>query len=265
MKHKLEILNFPALKPHRSPPLLFIHGAFTGAWFWEYFLRRCSTEGFNCSALSLRGHGGSGGREKLDTFGINDFEEDLAETISAMQEPPVIIAHSMGGFVAQRFIARGGKASGIALMASVAPYGSFLSGWHMSIMHGRLMYYLLRYQLGLMNSPDISALRELLFSPDMKDDDLLRFARMSQKESFFALTEMMLPGPWKINNAYQIPALVLGAENDKLIHHLDVAATAAAFRVSAEFIPDTGHALVVDTGSERVLDRLLYWLNEQWP
>ena len=60
---RLEIIaRAPAAEP-RPTPLLFVHGAWHGAWCWdEHFLGYCARRGYAAVALSLRGHGGSGGR-----------------------------------------------------------------------------------------------------------------------------------------------------------------------------------------------------------
>jgi non-heme chloroperoxidase len=63
----LEVFScLPAGKPVRQP-LLFIHGAFAGGWMWtETFMPFLAEAGHPCYALSLRGHGGSSGREHID-------------------------------------------------------------------------------------------------------------------------------------------------------------------------------------------------------
>ena len=56
----LEVLT--AGKPSDRPPLLFVHGSFCGAWIWaEHFLPFFAEAGWECCAVSLRGHGGSEG------------------------------------------------------------------------------------------------------------------------------------------------------------------------------------------------------------
>ena len=67
----LEVLTrFPAGEP-RPAPVLFIHGAYTGAWCWEpYFLPYFAAHGYGSTALSLRGHANSEGREGLRWYSI---------------------------------------------------------------------------------------------------------------------------------------------------------------------------------------------------
>ena len=79
---RLEILEaLPEVETTR-PPLLFVHGAFAGAWtFAEHFLPYFAAHGFPAYALSLRGHGESYGRDSLTWASLADFVDDLEETV----------------------------------------------------------------------------------------------------------------------------------------------------------------------------------------
>ena len=66
---KLEVISRQPDYPNAAPPLLFIHGANSGAWVWEqHFLGDMAERGFEAHALSLRGHGESDGRVYLPDF-----------------------------------------------------------------------------------------------------------------------------------------------------------------------------------------------------
>ena len=122
-----------------------------------------------------------------------------------------------------------------------------------------------RFELGTIPAMDTRLLRDLLFSADMPDEKLAGFLIRAQRESVRALLEMLLPQPWRHWAMPKLPALVLGAGEDKIIPQTDILASASALGVTAEFIPDVGHALMLDTGNEKVLQRLLDWLeNTPW-
>lgn len=98
----LELLWCPETAEEKRVPLLFVHGAHVGAWCWEeHFLPWFASRGFPAYAVSLRGHGASGGRERLNRFGLADYACDLAATVAAIGRAPVLIGHSMGGMVAR--------------------------------------------------------------------------------------------------------------------------------------------------------------------
>ena len=79
MTHDLEIVERKGSLPHKRPPLLFVHGSAHGAWCWaEHFLDYFADQGFSAYALSLRGHGASGGRKRLRWASIADYVDDVA-------------------------------------------------------------------------------------------------------------------------------------------------------------------------------------------
>ena len=92
----------PSGKTHRTP-LLFVHGAWHAAWCWdEHFLPYFAAHGYEAHAVSLRGHGSSPGPKRLSWVSTADYVADVAATVQQFAVPPVIIGHSMGGFVVQK-------------------------------------------------------------------------------------------------------------------------------------------------------------------
>ena len=88
-----------------APPLLFVHGAGHGAWCWdEHFLDFFAEHGFNSYALSLRGHGKSGGRERLRWTSIADYVSDVERVAAELPRDPVVVGHSLGGLVVQKYL-----------------------------------------------------------------------------------------------------------------------------------------------------------------
>jgi len=80
-----------------STPLLFVHGAWHGAWCWNQgFMQYFAGRWFSVHALSLRGHGTSAGHEGLRRFRIADYVQDVSRVASTLDEPPILIGHSMG-------------------------------------------------------------------------------------------------------------------------------------------------------------------------
>lgn len=91
----------------RPTPILFVHGAWHDAWCWqEHFLPYFAQHGYVAHALSFRGHGNSAGRERLRWSGIADYVTDLAQVVQRLPTPPILIGHSMGGLVVQRYLER---------------------------------------------------------------------------------------------------------------------------------------------------------------
>ena len=100
---ELELIHQQPQKMKFKHPLLFLHGAFSGAWCWkENYLDYFASQGFESFALSLRGHGESKSLKPLDRLSLRDNQEDLFSVIDRFEEPPVGIGHSMGAYLLQQ-------------------------------------------------------------------------------------------------------------------------------------------------------------------
>jgi pimeloyl-ACP methyl ester carboxylesterase len=81
-------------------PLLLVHGLGDERSLWAPVVERFAPD-FRCVTLDLRGHGESTGAVDFDPFGLH---RDLDAVISdAGLRQPVLIGHSLGGFVATTY------------------------------------------------------------------------------------------------------------------------------------------------------------------
>jgi pimeloyl-ACP methyl ester carboxylesterase len=104
-------------------PILFVHGAWHAAWCWENFLPYFADRGYAAYAVSLRGHGASAGREGIRWHSAaQDYVADVAQVIQTLPQPPILVGHSMGGYVVQKYLETQQAAAGV-LLASVPVSG----------------------------------------------------------------------------------------------------------------------------------------------
>jgi len=121
----LEVIDVGPGSPSHPTPLLFVHGAWHGAWCWdEHFLRFFADRGFRAVAVSLRGHGRSLTTKPLHTCSIADFVADVDFVADHLPLSPVLIGHSMGGLVVQKYLESRSAPAGV-LLASTPPRGIF--------------------------------------------------------------------------------------------------------------------------------------------
>jgi pimeloyl-ACP methyl ester carboxylesterase len=79
--------------------ILLVHGGAAHARWWDH-IAPLLADGHRVIAIDLSGHGDSGRRE---AYTLDEWaHEVLAVAAEAAADPPVIIGHSMGGFVALR-------------------------------------------------------------------------------------------------------------------------------------------------------------------
>ena len=265
MKHKeldtLEVISrLPAPRKAKPTPLLFVHGAYTAAWCWqEHFLDFFAAAGYASHAVSLSGHGASRGRQDLDSFSILDYAKDVREVAKTLSTPPVLIGHSMGGFVVQKYLERH-SAPGAVLMCSVPPQGLMASAVSLMFSKPSLMNDLNSMMGG--SGASIDTLRDALFAQPVAVDDLERFSRMSQRESHRAVWDMTLfslPHPSRIRDT---PLLIQGAEFDHLIPVSLVEMTARSLGTEATIYPGMGHGLMLERDWKKPAQQILDWLQE---
>jgi pimeloyl-ACP methyl ester carboxylesterase len=251
----IDIRFRPAAATKRAD-ILFVHGAWSSAWYWEpYFLPWFAQMGYDCASLALRGHGNSAGR--LRWASISDYVADVRAVAETMNDP-FIVGHSMGGFIAQHY-ARAYPARGVALMASVPPGGAWSATF--KVLRERpliLLKCLLRLDL-LPVVEDRDYARKLLFSRDPSRTDKDHYLKNVRSESFRAFLDMLLrPVRGKVSG--DVPFAVFGAEDDQIVTPRDVHKTAAAHGVEAQILPRTSHMLTVDDRWQDAAAALEGWL-----
>lgn len=263
---QLEVIRHqPASPNHNLPPLLFIHGAFVGAWCWdEHFLPWFAAEGFDASAVSLSGHGASPGRDRLDSFSVHDYVEDVRRVAESLPAPPVLIGHSMGGFVVQKYLERY-EAPAAVLLCAVPPQG--LMGPTLSVMFSRPTLFGDLNALMSGGRTSLESLRDALFAQDVSMDDLMRYYRLSQPESHRAIWDMTLFGLPHIRQVLaHLPGgarrmLVLGAELDHLVPPSAAEMTGRSYGAEPVVFDGMGHGLMLEKDWQRVARAIQVWLS----
>jgi pimeloyl-ACP methyl ester carboxylesterase len=259
---ELEVISREPSANPRPTPILFVHGAWQGAWSWmDYFLPYFVEAGYSAHALSFRGHGASSGRERLRWWRIADYVNDLAQVARQLTRPPIVIGHSMGGLVTQKYLEEH-TAPAAVLMASVPVHGALKAALRTA---GRIPGPFVRANLTLSLYPLVgtpSTARETLFSADMPPEMLNKHFRRLQDESYLGFLDMVafdLPKPRKVKT----PVLVLGAAADAIFTPEEVEATARAYNTRANIFPKMAHEMMLESGWQAVAERILAWLREQ--
>ncbi|GFM26537.1 MULTISPECIES: alpha/beta hydrolase [Mycobacteriaceae] len=259
----LEVIVKGAATEAHPAPLVFVHGAWHGAWCWdEHFLDYFAELGYACHAPSLRGHGASSGGERLRWHRVADYVRDLADLVDQLPASPVLIGHSMGGFVVQKYLERH-RAEGAVLLASVPPTGAV--GATMRIARHHPVQFLRANAMlrlaPLVATPELA--HQLFFSAATAHSDVDRYQRRMQDESYRAFLDMLVLDRVRSSRVAAIPMLVLGADADTIIARRDVRQTAATYGVKPEFFADTGHDLMLEPQWPKVAQRIAEWLAAQ--
>ena len=291
---RLEVLRLPAATTatnNNNPPLLFIHGSYHAAWCWaEHFMPFFSNAGYETIAISIRGQGHSDRPEGMKISGdLQSLADDLGAVIASLwpshvdkdtngqntRPPPVLVGHSFGGLLVEKYVSQLGTTparppiAGVALICSVPPSGNkeivvritkanFIES--MKITWGFIARSFAK---------NIDDCRFLFFSPDLPRSDLERYQAKLADASPIRLLDLSklvreLPLPPLPPAAASLPAFVAGGEADKVVDPPAVVETAAYFGVEPVMWPNTAHDCQLDTRWEVAAQSLLRWLENTY-
>ncbi|MCC5812728.1 MAG: alpha/beta hydrolase [Ectothiorhodospiraceae bacterium] len=260
---ELEVIHRPPKARRKRPwPLVFVHGAHAGAWCWnEHFLPWFAGKGYDCRAVSLRGHGGSRGRRSLQWHSLDDYVADLCRVIDELETTPVVIGHSMGGMVIQKYLERR-SLIGAVLMASVPPSGLASSVLRMlasdpglfaeiSLMHG---------SQGRLT--DMRSAGRAVFSDRLDPALLERYGARMQGESQRVLMDMTLWNLARPSLVKTCPMLVLSAGDDALFTEEMARETQRAYNADLVVVDGMAHAMMLEHDWLRAAEPIADWLEQ---
>jgi pimeloyl-ACP methyl ester carboxylesterase len=257
---QLEVLvREPASSGHATP-VLFVHGAWHGAWCWdEHFLPYFAEHGYRAVALSLRGHGASAAPRHFRLARIRDYVADVAQVAATLDPAPVVVGHSMGGLVVQKYL-ESHRAPGAILLASAPPNGVLRTTINVARKHPlRFTRVNLTWSLyPIVATPKLA--RENLFTPDLPDERVQAYFKRLQDEAYLAYLDMLafdLPRPKRVHT----PMLVLGGERDAIFTPREVVRTARAYSAETKLFPGMAHDMMLEPRWQDVADAMLGWLD----
>ena len=252
-----------------TPPVLFVHGTFHGAWCWqsrwmEYFADR----GVECHAISLRGTSGSPVEQR--SIKISEHVEDIHSFVEeVLQQPPILVGHSFGGATCLKYLEAGLPASGLALLCSVPPSGNgpmTLRFLGRSLRDAFLITKGFAMKTAAKNVDDCRALFFDDLTTDAEIEGLLPMLQADAKVGLdLAYFNRNLPARAAGENGRATwlgsapPAVVIGATRDAVVDEEGVRETARFLGTDAEFF-DLPHDVMLCSGWEQPAQRLVEWV-----
>lgn len=262
----LEVLTCPQSEQGERAPIVFVHGGYVGAWCWEdHFLPWFGARGYPVYALSLRGHGKSEGRDRLDSAGLADYAHDLATVVATLSAPPILVGHSMGALVVQKYFetqaAESSKATRAAVLACPVPsYGLLPSTFALAWTRPDLLAGM--NQLAAGGTTSLETIGKAMFAGELPPERLTAVYARMRRESKRALVEMSgwgLPSLWRQRRPR---TLVLGASRDALFPEVHARSTATLLGAEYQLLEGLGHAVMLDQGWETAAETIAIWLRD---
>jgi pimeloyl-ACP methyl ester carboxylesterase len=240
-------------RAERRPPLLFVPGAGGAAWnYAEHWLGAAVRRGYPAHAMSLRGHGGSAGRQHLHRAVLRDYVADVLQATAALPQPPVLIGHGMGAAVVQQVIQRYPAAA--AVLVAPAP----MSGTG-------LVWAQLRRSPA--RSVRAALTRRLPIEPELFFcglDAATGAAYLRRFGSEAPLVLLQLARQPAIGPVFG-PVAVVGCREDAVVGPEEVRHVADVFGARPIWLPGAGHLVMLDSSHSVGLDIVLDWVDEHLP
>jgi pimeloyl-ACP methyl ester carboxylesterase len=228
----LEVIDKGLASESHQVPLLFVHGGEHAAWCWdEHFLDFFAAEGYRAVALSLRGHGTSSNSKPPRACSIADYVDDVCSVADNLPLTPVMIGHSLGGFVVQKYL-ESHAAPAAVLVASAPPHGAAAALLRnakvllrKTTQHPWLTAKAAMTGRSLPGFNELERVRAMFFSAHTPESWVVRHAeRLQREQSGRAALDMVflnLPKPHRVST----PLLVLGAQCDRSVTRNEVHVT----------------------------------------
>jgi pimeloyl-ACP methyl ester carboxylesterase len=221
-----------------------------------------SSRGFDCHALDLAGHGASEGRDQLHSYGLDDYADDLTEVVQELAVPPILIGHSMGTVVVERFLERH-LARAAVLMAPVPSTGILGATMKIALTTPAFFDQQARATRGEYTPETLQTMRDVYYSPETRTEELIRFAPLFQAESRRALLDLSLLAMHIGRRPPALPVLVVGGAADAVFPSTVLGFTAARWQAEVAVIPRAGHTLMLDAHWENAAQRIAAWIEQQ--
>lgn len=230
--------------------IVFVHGMSHGAWCWQaHVLPFFRSQGYECLAIDLPGHETAGNTARIN-HGIEDYLQALEQAVQALPQAPIIVGHSMGGMILQRFLQKKGRCKKALLLASVPSSGVLWPSLRVLFRHpGALKYFVQGNLLGV-----FQAHPQLMFGDN---PEAHQWIPMLCAESFWAYLQLLWPIS-KFKTA--VPMMLMGGDRDALISLSEFQATAQHYGIEFQLLEGASHDLMLEPAPQRYLESMLSWI-----
>ncbi|MFJ3405913.1 alpha/beta hydrolase [Promicromonospora sp. NPDC090134] len=258
-------------------PVIFVHGLWIHSSAWEPWIEKFRSVGLQPVAPGWPGDHETVAEtraqpEQLAGVGLESIAAHYSNIIDAMDQPPIVIGHSIGGLVTQKLnVSRTLRAAVAIDPAPIkdvrpAPLAQLRSSFPVLRNPGNanrtvaLSAQQFRYAFGNMVSVlESDALRA-------------RYAIPGPGRPIFEVATANLrrssPAAVDIRTEDRAPLLIVSGESDHTVPDVVARAAHRLYRnspVVADLLPMSGrgHSLVLDDGWQDLADRILVWLSEK--
>jgi pimeloyl-ACP methyl ester carboxylesterase len=251
------VIRTPIGGERKATPVLLLHGAWHAAWCYDLWLEEFAANGYETHAMSLPAHGNSSQDKPIALYRVAEYVKAVEQVVNEIKPTPFVIAHSMGGFVLQRYL-KSHQLPGAVLLCALPSFGALPF----------YLRYLVRHPLRYIVSIVTARLDRMVKTPELAREYFLTegamitgvelSARLQNESLAVALEAGILPrtSPRKVKT----PLLVVAAGRDAIFPVSEVQHTAKAYGAEFMLFEDQGHSLMVERRWQEVAGKIREWL-----
>ena len=245
--------------------IVLIHGTWCDGTVWGEFVDELEKLGLKVYTPTLRYHElpYKEVKEKVARVSLDEFTDDIVELIETLDEPPIVLGHSLGGLLAQK-VAMRTKVKGLVLMGTAPAAGIFAFYPSMVICFYK---HFLRWGFWKKSMPPYKhAFYDYCMNNQDEADKEREFSKLVP-ESGFTYFQMALPFLDKQKGAYidfekvSEPVLVITGSEDKMVHPNIARATAKRYEnATLNIIEGSDHMYEAPKYRRNTIEVIEEWL-----
>jgi pimeloyl-ACP methyl ester carboxylesterase len=256
----VSIEHAPSESSPTAPPIVFVHGGTHGSWAWEKFLPYFAATGRDCYSFSWFNHGS---RELPDdqfaARSMTDTVEELEIVIAQVGQEPVIISHSMGAIIAQKY------AEKLPVLGQVQLTPALCAEVGFDVESAVSFDVDSEIARGVPIERPPFEVAWSLYLGGCSEEDARRYYALMPRESPTALKEAMTTSVSVDRTRIGGPSLMIAAEHDVVIPAEAVRRSAAYFGSDYLFLFGRSHNVLLEPRWRETANRIKSWLDhETW-
>lgn len=256
----IQIYTYEPTEKKFTSPIIFVHGMWHDRRCWNEFIPHFTEAGYVCHTFNLTKHGIGKNPKGIRWVGIKHYVSDLRNVVGQLEQTPIIIGHSMGGFIIQKYLEKY-EIQKAVLIASV-PHTGILKT---SIRFARkypLIFLKMNFTMNLISMITCKERYKYIFhSDDIDEDKLDEYYGKVGNESYRAYMDMLVFKLPKIkpNNCKK---LIISGGADSTISPQQLESTAN--KLGADYLnyTDMPHNPMQDKDNAKVANDIISWLSE---
>lgn len=255
MNNGIERITYRPAERQFEPPILFMHGAWHGAWCWQWWQALFAEWGWVSHAFSLPNHGGSEPGRPIRLCTLGYYRDRLRDEVLRCERPPVLVGHSMGGAIVQWYMNDVEHPRAAVLVASMPLRDSPLRYLRMDPTGGVMTLGVLHGGT-FVRSPERA---KAMFIGDHATLPPEEFQARLDRESMLIPLQLN-PIFWRPTGKVDFPLLVMAGGSDAIFTPAEEQRLAAHYGGEYVEFPDTAHNLMMEHNYRASATYLRDWL-----